>query len=182
MNATPVRGVVLVALAALLGFLILRGVTEREQVPIATTAPIVAATPTPTPGVAADGAAVTGDGTAALPTAPPVVDTSTARPNAQVSVLVANGTDVSGQAGRLTDVLRNQGFNTRQPKNADTRPTSVIYYRPGFEVEAQVVRDILQTTTPIAPMPVPDPVVGTDIDLGPVDVFVLVGGDALSTS
>ena len=174
MNASPIRGAILVALAAVLGFLILQGVTDREQVPIASADPIVVATTTPES---------TADiGTAVLPTPEPVMDTSSARPNAQVSVLVANGTDVSGQAGRLTDVLRNQGFNTRQPRNADTRPTSVIYYRPGFEVEAQVVRNMLQTTTPIAPMPVPDPVVGADIDLGPVDVFVLVGGDALSTS
>ena len=175
MNASPVRGAILVALAVVVGFLVLRGVADREQIPLSTGAPVTVATPTPEP--------TTDIGTATLPTPEPVVDLSSARPNAQVSVLVANGTDVSGQAGRLTDVLRNQGFNTRQPKNADTRPTSVIYYRPGFDVEAEVVRDVLQSpNTPIAPMPVPDPVVGTDIDLGPVDVFVLVGGDALSTS
>lgn len=177
MSSSAVSGAILVALAALLGFLILRGAADRQEVPITATTPLVTVTATPIPGEP-----TTGDGTTALPTPTPVVDTATARPNAQVSVLVANGTEISGQAGRLTDVLRNQGFNTRQAKNADSFPTSVIYYRPGFDVEALVVRDALDTATPIAPMPVPDPVVGTDIDLGPVDVFVLVGADSLSTS
>lgn len=191
MNGTPIRGVVLVALAALVGYLILAGVTDRQEIPLTAGAQAALPTAVPTADTQVDPADLvdaTGttdaidDNAAPLPTAPPVLDTSTARPNAQVSVLVANGTAVPGQAGRLTDVLRNQGFNTRQPKNSDDRPSSVIYHRPGFDVEAQKVRDLLQSTdTPIAPMPVPDPVVGADIDLGPVDVFVYIGNDNLAT-
>ncbi|MEM7093386.1 MAG: LytR C-terminal domain-containing protein [Actinomycetota bacterium] len=177
MGASVLRGGVLVALAVLLGFLVLRGTTPRTELPIGvTTAAAATEAPTPTPEP------TTEVGVAELPTPDTVLDTSTARPNAQISVLVANGTDVSGQAGRLTDVLRNQGFDTKQAKNADPRAASVIWYRPGFSVEAEVVRQALNTSTPIASMPEPDPVVGTDIDLGNVDVFVLVGADALSQS
>jgi len=171
MTSSAVRGAVLVALAVLLGFLILRGAADNQQVPVSAATPIFAATPTATP----DPASV------ALPT-PTVVDLSTAAPNSQVSVLVANGSGVDGQAGRLTDTLRNQGFNTRQPKTGTPRTTSVIYYRPGFDVEAQVVRAVLNTQTPVAPMPATDPIVGDDIDLVNVDVLVLVGSDQLSTS
>ena len=96
--------------------------------------------------------------------------------------MVANGTEISGQALRLTDRLRNQGFNTRQPQNANPQPASVIYYRPGFAPEATVVRIVLNVAlVPIAPMPEPDPNIGDGIDLGPVDVLVLVGADELST-
>lgn len=171
MSSSAVRGAVLVALAVLLGFLILRGAADNQQVPVTATTPIFAATPTPTPDAAP----------ATLPT-PTVVDLSAARPNSQVSVLVANGSGVDGQAGRLTDALRNQSFNVRPPKTGAARTTSVIYYRPGFDVEAEVVRTVLNTQTPIAPIPVPDPIVGDGIDLVTVDVLVLVGADQLSTS
>ena len=98
MSSSAIRGAILVAIAALLGFLILRGTTDRTEIPITAgqapvpTAAVVEATPTPEIGVAS------------LPTPTAVIDTSTARPNSQVAVMVANGTDVSGQAGRLTDV------------------------------------------------------------------------------
>lgn len=176
MSSSAVRGAILVALAVLLGFLILRGTTDRTEIPItAGQAPVVEATvePTPTPE----------SGIVALPTVPPAADTSTARPNSQVTILVANGTDISGQAGRLTDRLRNQGFNSQPAKNADAQATSTIFYRPGFAVEAEVVRETLGSlTTPVSPMPVPDPSIGTDIDLGNVDVLILVGNDSLAQS
>lgn len=171
MTSSAVRGAVLVALAALLGFLILRGAADNQQVPVSATTPQFVVTPTATPDV----------GPAVLPT-PTVVDLSTALPRAQVRVLVANGSGVDGQAGRLTDTLRNQGFNTQQPKTGAARTTSVIYYRPGFDVEAEDVRVVLNSQTPVAPIPAPDPIVGDGIDLVNVDVLVLVGSDQLSTS
>lgn len=176
MSSSAVRGAILVALAVLLGFLILRGTNDRTQIPVvAGQAPVIEPTAipiTPTPDA----------GIATLPTAVPAADTSTARPNSQVTVLVANGTEISGQAGRLTDRLRNQGFITQPAKNADPQVASTIFYRPGFAVEAEVVRLTLDTSTTISPWPVPDPPIGADIDLGNVDVLVLVGGDSLAES
>jgi len=163
-----------VVIAALLGFLILRGAADNAQVPVgsvSTTAPTAVVT-------------VEATSQEAVPITTPTVVVSTvdARNNNQVSVLVANGTEVSGQASRLTDALRNQGFLTREPRNANDRTASVLYYRPGFAAEATVVRNVLGASTPIAPMPEPDPFIGDGIDLGPVDVLVLVGADDLSTS
>lgn len=172
MSSSALRGAVLVALAAVLGYLILLGVADLGLTPVEEGSIAPAATPTPS---ADESEPVV---VAPAPTVPNVVD---ARPNSEVLVLVANGTEISGQAGRLTDALRNQGFNTRQPRSALPQPASVIYYRPGFAAEAQVVRTILNQQTPIAPMPEPDPSIGDDIDLVPIDVLVLVGADELST-
>lgn len=168
------RGAIFVVAAALLGFLVLRGAADISQTPVATTTEIVAPTPTSIEVSPEDSVPVT------TPTV--VVDASQARPNNQVSVLVANGTDVSGQASRLTSALRNKGFLTREPRNADDQAASTIFYRPGFAAEATIVRSVLGGSTPIAPMPEPDPILGEGIDLAPVDVLVLVGADDLATS
>ncbi len=112
----------------------------------------------------------------------PTVDVSTvtARPNSQVAVLVANGTEVAGQAGRLTDRLRNQGFNTRQPKTATPQAVSFIYYNAGFAAEAEVVRSVLNTETTTLPLPAALSA-GDEIDVTAIDVLVLIGADTLST-
>ena len=168
------RGAILVVVAVLLGFLVLRGAADRTQTPVAVGTSAVAPTPTLVEVSPSDTVPVT------TPTV--VVDTSQARPNSEVSVLVANITDVSGQASRLTTALRNKGFATREPRNADAQAASTIFYRPGFAAEATIVRSVLGGSTPIAPMPEPDPILGEGIDLAPVDVLVLVGSDDLATS
>lgn len=168
------RGAILVVIAAVLGFLVLRGSADITQTPI--TVASGGAVPTPTL------VEVSPEDTVPVTTPTVVVDASQARPNNQVSVLVANGTDVSGQASRLTSALRNKGFLTREPRNADDQAASTIFYRPGFAAEATIVRSVLGGSTPIAPMPEPDPILGEGIDLAPVDVLVLVGADDLATS
>lgn len=174
MKSSPIRGAVLVGIAALLAFFVLRGVADNGQIPVETAGESTDETATPTVDPLVEATP------AVTPTAE--IDPSTARNNSEVSVLVANGTTVTGLAGRLTSSLRNQGFMTRDPKTADPQTTSTIYYRTGFAAEATVVRSVLGGTTPIAPMPEPDPVLGADIDLAPVDVLVLVGADDLSAS
>lgn len=157
-------------LAILLAFLILRGSEDLGLTPIGDGS-ATDATTTP---------AASDVDTDAAPIVEPTVVTAAARANGEVVVLVANGSDVSGEAGRLTDLLRNQGFNTRQPKTAFPLTASVIYYRPSFAAEAMVVRATLNSSTPIAPMPEPDPNVGVDVEIGPVDVLILVGVDGIT--
>jgi len=171
MNSSA-RGALLLAVAALLAFLVLRGVEDNNQVPL-TSSTIFAPTPTVGADVTLDDAVVVTQPTV-------VIDPSTARPNNEVSVLVANGTNVPNQASRLTSTLRNQGFLTGEPKNADPQDASTIFYRTGFDAEAVVVQGLLAGNTNIAPMPVPDPPIGTGIDLAPIDVLVLVGDDELA--
>lgn len=175
MSSSAVRGGLLVALAALIGFLILRSVDDQIAIPVTEVTTVVAPTPTPTLEAADLGAAP-------LPEASEEVDLTTARDNSLVAVLVANGTEVDGQARRHTDTLRNLSFNVRPPRNAEPgEAQSIIYYRPGFNVEGLVVRDSLNASTVrVAPMPEPDPIVGDGVDLTGVDVFVLIGDDELA--
>lgn len=176
MSSSAARGAVLVAVAALVVFLVLRGAADNTQFPLAT-GPVVE----PTPTVEAE-LEITPEDSVAVGAETVEVDISNARDNSEVSVLVANGTTVTGQASRLTSQLRNQGFMTREPRTADIQTTSTIFYRPGFAAEAAVVRNVLGVETPIAPLAEPDPIIGEGIDLVPVDVLVLVGADDLSQS
>jgi hypothetical protein len=176
MSSSATRGAVLVAIAAVLAFLVLRGAADNSQFPLAT-----GSVAEPTAAIAPD-LEVTPDVGVAVGVDTVEVDTSLARDNSEVSVLVANGTAVTGQASRLTSQLRNQGFMTREPRNADAQTASTIFYRPGFAAEAAVVRTVLGVATPIAPMPEPDPFIGDGIDLAPVNVLVLVGADDLAQS
>lgn len=176
MSSTATRGAVLVAIAAVLAFLVLRGAADNTQFPVATTSVVEpTATVAPELDVAPEDTVAVGSDTVEI-------DTSLARDNSEVSVLVANGTEVTGQASRLTSQLRNQGFMTREPRNADAQAASTIFYRPGYAAEATVVRTVLGVATPIAPMPEPDPFIGDGIDLAPVNVLVLVGADDLAQS
>jgi hypothetical protein len=176
MSSSATRGAVLVAIAAVLVFLVLRGAADNSQYPLVSGSEAEpTATTAPELELSSDDAVAVGAGTVE-------VDTSLARDNSEVSVLVANGTAVTGQASRLTTQLRNQGFMTREPRNADEQTASTIFYRPGFASEAAVVRVVLDVATPIAPMPEPDPFIGDGIDLAPVNVLVLVGADDLAQS
>ena len=177
MSRSATRGAVLVAIAALLAFLVLRGAADNGQTPVISAGAGPEPTATPAEPV------VQPEDTVDVGSPETVeVDTESARPNNEVRVLVANGTDVSGQASRLTSSLRNQGFVTAEPRNADAQAASTIFYRPGFAAEAAVVRRVLGGTTPIAPMPEPDPVLGDNIDLAAVNVLVLIGDDDLADS
>lgn len=173
--SSSARGAILVAIASLLVFLVLRGAADNAQFPVATGASAQPTAVVPDLQVTPDDAVAVGAETVE-------VDTSTARDNSEVAVLVANGSGVTGQASRLTSQLRNQGFMTREPINADDQAASTIFYRPGFAAEAAVVRTVLDVATPIAPMPEPDPFIGEGIDLAPVNVLVLVGADDLAQS
>ncbi len=176
MSPSATRGAVLVAIAALLAFLILRGAADNTQFPVVNAS---AAQPTATPAEPV----VEPNDTVDVVDETAVVDTGTARNNNEVSVLVVNGTNVSQQASRLTSALRNQGFLTLDPRNADDpQAASVIFYRPGYAAEAAVVRSVLGGSTPIAPMPDSDPLLGANIDLSLVNVLVLIGDDDLADS
>lgn len=177
MNSSAGKGAILALLAAALGFLILN---FGADLPVAEVVKEGAFSAQPTADVVEPDGDGSIEGEVALPEPTSIVEA--ARPPGDVTVLVANGSGEPGQARRLTDTLRNQGFAMRNPKDSVPLTASVIYYRPGFAAEAEAVKEALATSTPVAPMPVPDPLVGETVDLVPVEVLVLIGGDALSTS
>ncbi len=59
----------------------------------------------------------------------------------EVKVLVANGSGVSGAAGKVTDMLSPLGWAMESPANAEKASATRIYYRTGYVADAKVIVD-----------------------------------------
>ena len=59
----------------------------------------------------------------------------------EVKVLVANGSGVSGAAGKVTDMLSPLGWAMESPANADKSSISGIYYKTGYAHNARRIQD-----------------------------------------
>lgn len=148
------RGALLLAVAVVLGVLLLNAADD---------------TPTRV-GAGRD----KGDGDATTTTTQPVPTTVAVRPPREVKVLTANGTNVSGAAGKVSGGLRNLGYNVLAPTDAKSAEVSSVYFTPGFEREAQAVAQALQLP-PTAAKPLPKPAPVTDVR--GANVLVVVGPD-----
>ena len=202
-NQMALKGVVLVlALIAAGAFVLARGLDDEEDSEPA------AAQPTPTATMEAEeipdpvDETPTDDGdTAPTPapapeetleaTAPPPEETQAPAPDPEeelecrdpstIGVLVANGTDVSGAAGRLSGELNTANYITLPPVNATPQVNSAFYYRAGYEVDAQCIARLLgEIEKPLFPMPDPPPGGITLDTLGNAYVLILIGPDSLA--
>lgn len=124
---------------------------------------------TPSTSTPATTSTTSAKSTTTAPTAP--------KPANQVKVVVANGTDTSGAAGRIAAELATaEGYsnyaavNTTSPASA-----SAVYYAPGYEGNGAAIDSFLQLKTSTAPMPAQAPV--SSSDLQGADVLVIVGPD-----
>jgi len=98
-----------------------------------------------------------------VPDGPPVVldragvpvppDGPFSRPPDQVTVFVANGSNVGGLAGKVTRLLGLDGYQTTSPGNAYRASLSTIYYREGFLGDARAVGTTLSLPADEVPMP-----------------------------
>ncbi len=61
------------------------------------------------------------------------------RPPHEVTVFVANGSNIGGLAGKVSKILDVDGYETTRPGNALRAVTSTIFYRPGFLGDAMAV-------------------------------------------
>ena len=158
-GASPVRGVVLVAVAVILGFFLLRAIDDTGGGPT----------------VGDETAATTGDdaGTGETPAATEP-ETPAARPPGEVVVLVANASGVSGAAGGQTTSIQGGGYQTLEATNAaETVATTVVHPVAGYEAEAAALAaQIGAPPESVQPMPEPPPV-----DLATANVLVLLGTD-----
>ena len=200
-NQMAIKGVVLVlALIAAGVFVLARGLDDGDDsAPVATEAtaePTAAAEETPDP----DDAPSSDDD--AVPTPAPAPDeTQPAAPAPEVTqapapdpeeelecrdpstigVLVANGTDVSGAAGRLSGELNAANYVTLQPVNASPQTSSAFYFRAGYEVDARCIASQLGVGAgPFFPMSDPPPGGITLETLGNAYVLILIGPDSLA--
>tara|TARA_Y100001970_G_scaffold26195_1_gene31440 strand:- start:7441 stop:8019 length:579 start_codon:yes stop_codon:yes gene_type:complete len=104
--------------------------------------------------------------------------TSVLHPPAEVRVLVANGTDVTGAAGATLDTLvANAGYNGVGAVNdlgEEVLLETFIYYAQGYDLDAQNVRLIINAdSSNVLPLPETLPI----DDLSDANVLVHVGAD-----
>lgn len=156
-------GIIVAAIAVLLGFLILRDINRDRDGGVATGP--VETQPTSTDEVPSDSTDV-------------VVSTTTL-PRTGYKVLVANASGVSGSAGQMSTALQAQGFIVQQPATnaAETvgkQTVTVVYYVPGFESGAAAVSQVLGG---VATQPVATPAPVESGDLGEATVLVMLGTD-----
>lgn len=147
------RGAGLIALAVILGVVLLQVVDKGNTGPIgdrsaakhpaATTTTTAAATPSTTATTAA--------------TSPTTTAPTATRPPSQVVVDVLNGSGTSGVAGQLTTQLKSKGYQTITPGDTSHRSGSVVYYRSGFEREATALATLVPNNPKVAAMPSPAP-------------------------
>ncbi len=108
----------------------------------------------------------------------PALRPAAVAPPAEVRVLVLNGTNTTGAAGRTADDLRlNRGYDTLTPGNAleDGGSLTAVYYVDGYELDARQIAQILNAG-PEAVQPLPDGVLPPDTE-GEPHVVVVLGED-----
>jgi|DEB0MinimDraft_3_1074331.scaffolds.fasta_scaffold13751_4 hypothetical protein len=156
-------GIIVAAIAVLLGFLILRDINRDRDGGV--TAGPVETQPASTDDVPTDSTDV-------------AVSTTTL-PRTGYKVFVANASGVSGSAGQMSTALQAQGFIVQQPATnaAETvgkQTVTVVYYVPGFEAGAAAVSQVLGG---VATQPVATPPPVESGDLGEATVLVMLGTD-----
>jgi hypothetical protein len=160
------RAVVLVAIAVLVGVLLLYRTGHGGGGTTAAASTGTTSRPRTTTTKPAGGK---------TPVTLPVVTTTTtpARPASAVKVLVANGSSVRGLAGVTATRLHTAGYNTLNVVNATRQvTTTVVYYTAGYQLEAGVLAQVLGVpATSVLAMATPPPV----INLGTANVLVIAG-------
>ena len=124
------------------------------------------------------------DGTTAttvLSTTAPAVD-EVLHDNNTVTVMTANGSGTSGEAGRLAAKLTAENYVT-DAANAEPTTSTKIYYRPGYVMDARNVATVLGATADLI-LPMPEaPALQADAATperaGAAQIIVIVGSDLL---
>jgi hypothetical protein len=161
-NQSPARGVVLVVVAVVIGFFVLRAMDNTSaDVGVVTAEPGTTAT---TAAGAAGGKA--SNTTAAKPAA---------RAPAQVTVLVANASGVKGAAAKQTDKFKVAGYKTgaaaNAPQGLDLAETQIMAVA-GYQADAAKLAKDLGKPGAVKPMANPPPV-----PLAGANILVLLGSD-----
>ena len=101
-------------------------------------------------------------------------------PPAKVTVLVANGSTVSGEATRITAQLHAAGWDTLPPVNSATNvSSSTVYYAPGFQPSATSIASSLGVpASQVQPLSSSVPV----SSVAGADVVVVIGPDVANRS
>ena len=172
------KGLVLIAVAVLIGFLLLwQGGVGGDSSPEVTATDDVSDDDSgddsgDDPAVD-DGA---GDDTSDTTDTTPV--TPTTRPLGEVKVAVANGVGVSGLAGQQAQLLTTAGFVTVAVNAAANTELSAVYYVDGYAPEADAVAVELGATGAVLRAATdPDALVADATQVEGFHIFVVLGSD-----
>ena len=160
------RGILLIAVAVLVGVLILRNGFDNGSGGGSSAPPTTQAGATTTSATNTTAAGGSTDST----TPPP----ASTRPNNQVKVFVANGAGVQGAAGRAVETLTPLGYVAVAGNSPNRVQTTTVYYTEGYQAEAQGIAAALGApAAAVQPMPTPPPVA----DIQGAQVLVMLGPD-----
>lgn len=152
-------GIVLIAVAVLIGVVLLAKGFSQEDGLVSTAAPDTDRTTTTTVAIEGGGETTT--------------TTAAANPPASVSVLVANGSGTTGVAGTNADKLTGAGYTNVETTNAPTTAKTTVYYGSGAQGDAGAVATALgldQAVVTALPSPPP-------VELAGATVLVVIGAD-----
>lgn len=160
-GTASIRGAALIAVAVLVGVVLLGKGFDSGLLPSTSDTPSEQAAN----GNDGNGG---GDGTTTTST------TAVVHTPAEVRVLVLNGSGLSGVAGTASQSLAAAGYVTLDPDNATATPTTVVYFVPGFDADAAAAATVLGIpATAVQPLPTPPPVNPAD-----ANVIVVLGADS----
>ncbi len=159
-TVNPARGAALVVIAVVIGLLLLRNGLDTSEV--------VTASKGNSSGKTSKGNT---DETTTTTAAP-------ARTPSEVTVVVLNGTSVSGAAGKYSTALGTAGYMMLKAGDASTKvPATQVFYTTGFEKEAGAVALALGAPATLTPAALPSPPPGA---VGDANVVVVIGTDLAS--
>lgn len=159
-TVNPARGVALVVVAVVVGLLLLRNGLDTSEV--------VTASKGDSSSKSDDS---NGTGTTTTTTVP-------ARAPETVTVIVLNGTSVSGAAGKYTTAIASAGYQMLDPADSVTKvPTTQVFFAFGFEREAAAVAAAAGVPASLVPAALPTPPPG---EVGAANVVVVIGTDLAS--
>ena len=163
-SGSPMLGVVLVAVAALIGVMLLAKGGGAEKVVAQTTSD----------GGAANNAGNGGGGQSPAPTDPVTVVTT---PAAQLKIIVANGSNIKGVAKKAKDQLAAAGFSLSTAVDASASvPNSIVYYVAGADADARAVAQAIGLSPDlVALMPTSPPI---KQQLGDAKILVVLSSDS----
>lgn len=163
-GGATLRGAALIAIAVLIGVVLLAEGFDNGVLP--------SSSETPSEQASDDDDEDEGDEV----TEPSTTTTATPTTHvpAEVRVIVLNGGGPSGSAATSSTAIAAANFTTLDAADTDDVTATVVYAAPGFEPDAAVVAEALGITAPVQPLPATLP---TGVTAGQAEVVVVLGPD-----
>jgi|GEM_PF-3441467 len=171
-TANPARGAALVVVAVLIGLFLLRNGLDTSEAITSNTGDGEQATDSTDPGASDEGT----DGT--------TTTTVATRAPGEVPTIVLNDSGIAGAAGIYSDALTAAGYKLTNPDGANADADgdaagTLIYFAPGFEVEAAAVAAAIGAPATVVPAALPTVPPGT---IASASVVVVIGTDLASVT